>query len=341
MTPFPARFARLVPAALLALSLAATSASAQVVKVAMLPPEGSNWHAALKEMGEKWKTASGGKVQLRVYAGGVAGDDVDVVRKMKLGTLGGAVLTGVGVAQIDKSIYALEVPMMYASVEEIDQVLARMRPKIDAALEAKGFVVLDWVDAGWVRFFTKTAARTPQELQKQKLFAWAGDNDALEVWKAAGFNVVPLPSTEISTALQTGLVTAISSNAQAALLLQWFNHAKFMTEVNWARLLGAIVVSKAQWEKIPADVRPALLAAAREAGARLRTEARAGEVKDVAAMKARGLTVVPVDPKTEAAWRAVVEAVHGKIRGAVVPPEFFDEAKRHLADIRAKKPAGK
>ncbi len=311
-----------------------------VVKMATLAPDGSIYHLILKEMGESWKTASGGRVTLRLYPGSVAGDDADVVRKMRLGTLNGGLLTSVGVAAIDRSVMALEVPMMYTSAEEVDYVLAKMQPRLAAALESKGFILLNWADAGWVRFFTKTPVRTPEDLKGHKLFSWAGDNDALEIWKGAGFNPVPLPSTEISTALQTGLVSALPTTPQAAVLLQWYMHAKNMTDVRWALLLGATVVTKAAWEKVPADVRPALLKAAQDAGARLREESKKAGERDVEAMRKRGLNVVSLDAKTEALWRSAAEATYPKVRGKIVPADTFDEAKRLLAELRAMKAGG-
>jgi TRAP-type C4-dicarboxylate transport system substrate-binding protein len=307
--------------------------------MATVVPEGSQYHLVLREMAEKWKTVSGGAVELRLYPGSVAGDDVDVVRKMRLGTLNGALLTSVGVAAIDKSVYALQIPMLYRSYEEVDYVLGKVGPKLEAALEAKGFVVLNWVDAGWVHFFTKSPVATPDQLKPLKLFSWAGDADATEIWKGAGFNPVPLPSTEISTALQTGLVSALPTTPQAAVILQWYTHAKNMTDVKWALLLGATVVTKATWDKVPAAQRPALLAAAREAGVRMREETRKSGERDVAAMQKRGLVVVPVDAKAESLWRATAEGVYDRMRGKIIPAEAFDEARRLLGDFRKQKGA--
>ncbi len=321
------------------LSTFTASSQPVVVKMATIVPEGSQYHLILREMAEKWKAASGGAVELRLYPGSVAGDDVDVVRKMRLGTLNGALLTSVGVGAIDKSVYALEIPMLYRSYEEVDYVLGKMAPKLEAALDTKGFVVLNWVDAGWVHFFTKSPAATPDQLKPQKLFSWAGDAEATEIWKGAGFSPVPLPSTEISTALQTGLVSALPTTPQAAVILQWYTHAKNMTDVKWALLLGATVVTKASWEKVPATARPALLALAKEAGARMRDETRKAGDRDVAAMQKRGLNVVPVDVKAEAAWRATAEGVYDRIRGKIIPAEAFDEARRLLADFRKQKEA--
>jgi TRAP-type C4-dicarboxylate transport system substrate-binding protein len=305
-----------------------------LVRMATLVPDGSSWHLILKETAEKWKQVSSGRVTVRLFPGGVAGDDPDVVRKMRLGTLSAGVLTSVGVAEIDKSVYAMGIPLMYDSYEEVYWVLEKMRPSLEATLDAKGFVVLNWADGGWVRFFTQKPVAVPDDLRKLKLFSWAGDAEAVEVWRSAGFNPVPLPSTEISTALQTGLVEALGSPPQVAVISQFFTHAQYMTDLRWQLLLGATIITKPTWERIPADLRPELLKVAQEAGTRLRKEVRDAEGRDVEAMKKRGLTVVPVSAAQKAQWQKLTESMYPVIREKIVPAEAFDEAMRYRDEYR-------
>ncbi len=343
----PRRARRLLLFALVALAAVAAAwptppAEAQapiIIRMATLVPDGSSWHLILKEAADKWKQVSGGRVTVRLFPGGVAGDDPDVVRKMRLGTLNAGVLTSVGVAEIDKSVYAMGIPLMYDSYDEVYWVHEKMRPKLEASLEAKGFVVLNWADGGWVHFFTQKPVAVPDDLRKLKLFSWAGDAEAVEVWRSAGFNPVPLPSTEISTALQTGLVEALGSPPQVAVISQFFNHARYMTDLRWQLLQGATIISKATWEKIPADLRPELLKVSQEAGARLRKEIRESEAKDVDAMKKRGLTVVPVSAAQRAQWQKLTESIYPRIRGKVVPAEAFDEAMRYRDEYRKQRGA--
>jgi TRAP-type C4-dicarboxylate transport system substrate-binding protein len=336
--------------ALLAVGLTPSAAAQQrvLVKMATLVPDGSSWHAVLKETAAKWEQISGGRVKVNLYAGGVAGDDPDVVRKMRLGTLQAGVLTAVGVAEIDKSVYALGVPLMFDSYDEVYGVLEKMRPRLEAELEAKGFIVLNWADGGWVHFFSKKPVTVPDELRKLKLFTWAGDTQAVEVWKAAGFNPVPLPSTEIMTSLQTGLVEALGVPPQVSVIAQYFQHAPNMTRLRWQLLLGATLINKSTWEKIPADLRPALLQASRDAGAKLQAEIRGSEERDIAAMQKRGLNVTAVGPAQRAEWQKLVTAIFPKVRGAIVPADAFDEALRYRDEYRkahgsapAAKPAAK
>ncbi len=309
-----------------------------LVKMATLVPTGSSWELILKETAVKWTKISGGRVKVNLYAGGRMGDDPEVVRKMRLETLDAAVLTAVGVAAIDKSVYALGVPMMYSSYEELDYVLEKMRPRLESRLAEKGFVVLNWADGGWVHFFSKAPVATPDDLRKEKLFQWADDSDSIELWRGAGFNNIrPLPSTELASSIQSGLVTAFGAPPQVAVITQYYNHAKNMTDLKWNLLLGATVIRKPVWERIPADVRPALVEAAQDAGRRLRADIRASEDKDVAEMKKRGLNVVQVPPAVRAQWVKMAESTYPGIRGKVVPADVFDEAMRYRDEYRKAK----
>jgi TRAP-type C4-dicarboxylate transport system substrate-binding protein len=321
----------------LALSLAGIEpvcAQETVVKMATLVPDGSKWHLVLKEMAEAWKTASAGRVVVRLYPGGVAGDDPDVIRKMRLGTLSGGVLTSVGLAEVDRSVYALSLPLVYTSYDEVYWVLEQMRPGLEASLEARGFVVLNWMDGGWTRFFAQKPVATPDDLRGLRLFSWANDPDSLEVWKAAGFSPVSLPTTELGTALQKGLVNALGVSPQVAVISQYYTKAGHMTDLPWQLVLGATVVSKATWDKVPEDLKPALRKSAQEAGQRLREEIRGSDERDIEEMKKRGLRVVAVGARAREEWKKTAEAMFPRVRGTIVPAAAFDEALRLRDEYR-------
>src|SRR6266849_3654839 len=70
------------------------------IKLGTLAPSGSTWHTLLKEMGQKWGEASGGKVKLIIYPGGVVGNEGDMVKKTRIGQLQAAALTTIGLHDI-------------------------------------------------------------------------------------------------------------------------------------------------------------------------------------------------------------------------------------------------
>jgi len=329
--------------AVLGLIPAAVSAQTTpiTIKMATLVPENSSWFLVLKDVADKWGKISGGRVKVILYPGGRRGDDPDVVRDMRLGGLQGAVLTSVGLAEIDKAVYALSIPMAYGSYEEVYAVLEKMRPRIEASMEAKGFVVVNWADGGWVHFFSKSPVATPDDLKKLKFFLWAGDPKSLEIWKAAGFNPRPAPSTELITGLQTGLFEAFSAPPQVSVIARFYEQAKYMTDLNWTLMMASTVIDKGTWARIPADLKPALLQAARDAGSRLQAEIRQSGEKDVEAMKnsPTKLVVVPVDAKTRELWQKLAESTYPRVRGDFVPADAFDEAMKYRDEYRKQHPA--
>lgn len=311
------------------------------VKMATLVPENSSWFLVLKEVANDWGRISNGKVRVLLYPGGRQGDDPDVVRKMNLGTLNAGVLTSAGLGEIERGVYALSIPMAFADYEEVYAVLEKMRPKLEAQFEAKGFIVLNWADGGWNHWFTKSAAATPDEMKKLKLFSWAGDMKTTEAYKKMGFDPRPAPSTELITGLQTGLFESFLAPPQVALITRYYEQTKYMTDMKVQILMGATVIRKETWERIPADLRPKLMASARTAGDKLQKSIKDGYQRDVDAMKKTGLTVVPVDAKTREMWRRSVEVGYPIIRGGVMPADAFDDALRYRDEYRRLKGAAK
>jgi TRAP-type C4-dicarboxylate transport system substrate-binding protein len=107
-----------------------------------------------------------------------------------------------------------------------------------------------------------------------------------------------------------------------------------MLDLNWAPLVGALVVTKKAWDTCPPELQKVMLEAAGKAGDELTTRNRKESDEAVEAMKKRGLVVHPVTPEIEQEWRAWVEPIYPKLRGMDVPAELFDEVQGFLADYR-------
>ena len=309
-------------------------ASGNVVKLATLVPDGSVWDKALKSMGAEWTSATQGRVSLRIYPGGVTGDEPDVVRKMRIGQIQAAALTLTGLTDIDESFRVFGIPMFFQSYPELFQVIDRMEPEFKKRLEAKGFVLLNWGHGGWVHFFTRTPVKTIEELKKLKIFVWAGDDLSVQMWKANGFNPVALAATDILPALQTGMIDALPSPPLAANLLQWYRKAPYMADIGLGPLAGALVITKSAWNKIsPAD-RAAILAACEKTETRLEREIPGQDSTSVVEMGKRGLTVVRIAPAEAKVWRATAESFATQLREKAVPKDILDLAVRERDIVR-------
>jgi TRAP-type C4-dicarboxylate transport system substrate-binding protein len=123
-----------------------------------------------------------------------------------------------------------------------------------------------------------------------------------------------------------------------ALSNQWFGGAKNMLDIQFAQLVGATVVSKDVWDKIPAPLQKEMMQSARTAGVSLREEIRKAEASSIPLMQQFGLNVVHADPKAVAEWRQLSEAIWPKLRGTMVPADLFDEVKRLRDEFRKAHP---
>ena len=311
----------------------ATAAEAQVtVKLGTLAPAGSSWHDILKELAGRWDQLSGGQVKLKLFAGGTQGSEGDMVRKMRINQLQAASITNIGMHDVLPDPQVLSAPGLFADEAEMECAFKAVRPKIEAAFDQKGFVVLQWSRVGTITLFCSKPMKVPADLATAKVFAWEGDPKSVEAFRASGFNPVVLASTDIVQSLQTGLIDCVTSVPLYVLTAGMHAKAKYMVDLPWGYMLGATVVRKETWEKIPADVRPKLQQAAEELGVKVDGEVRRLNVDAIAAMKKQGLEIASVDP---APWRVAMEKSHAVIRGGVVPAPWFDEVKAARDACRA------
>jgi TRAP-type C4-dicarboxylate transport system substrate-binding protein len=309
------------------------------IKMATLVPKGTSYHEVLLKMGEQWRAAPGGGVALTLYTDGTMGGEADMVKRMRIGQIQAGMLSGAGLAQIESSVTGLQtMPLIYRTLDEVDFVREKIRPKLEKQFADKGFVALFWTDAGWVRYFSRKPVVFPDDMRRQKLFAWAGDTKSQEVMRGAKFNAVPLETHDILPGLQTGLIDAVPAPPFFALAGQFYSAAPHMLDLNWAPLCGALVITKEAWNAIPAATQQAMRAAAEVAGKDLRTQARKEMDEAVEVMvKKHGLQVHKPTPEAMAEWQKLAEAINPRIRGGLVPAEMFDEVVKLLEEYRAGK----
>ena len=323
-------------AALVMASAPTAQANTQQLRIGSLVPKNSLYHRQLIDIADSWRKAQGTGARYVVFPDGAQGGEAEMARRMRIGQLQGALLSVVGLREIEPSIAALQaMPLLFRNWEEVDYVRERMRPAMEKKFMDKGFVVLAWGDAGWVRFFSKEAALRPDDYKRMKFFAWGSEPDQQNIMKSLGYTPVPLETTDILPAIQTGMINVVPSTPYFALATQVYNSAPHMLEINWAPIVGALVVTRKAWEGMSPEVQKAVRAASDKAGAEIRTKARLEVEEAVDAMKKRGLTVNKPNAAQMKEWNDLAEKLYPRIRGTMVPAETFDEVMAHLKTFRA------
>ena len=312
-------------------------AQAQVaqLRIGSVVPKQSLYHRQLLEMGQAWRAAQGGDARFAVFTDGAQGGEAELVRRMRIGQLQGALISVTGLRDIEPSISALQsLPLLFRDWAEVDHVRERIRPSMERRFLERGFVVLGWGDAGWVRFFSKTPALRPGDYKGRRFFAWGSEPQQQSIMKSLGYVPVPLETSDILPAVQTGMIDVLPSTPYFALASQAYSIASHMLEINWAPIVGALVLTQKAWETMSPAGQAALRETGELAGQRMRTQARLEVDEASAAMEKRGLTIHRPGPDELKEWKDLAEALYPRLRGTLVPESAFDEVFASLKAYR-------
>jgi TRAP-type C4-dicarboxylate transport system substrate-binding protein len=325
---------RLVLSLALLLLLAASLSAQIVIKLGSLAPADSPWDKALQKMALDWQTLSKGRVAVKVYSGGIAGDEPDMLRKMRIGQLQAAAMSGAGLGKIHPDFLVYQLPFMARNDEELDYLFGKLRPRLEKLAEEKGFTFLAFTRSGWLHFFSKARLLVPSDMEKLKFFVMEGSPEVDQAWKEMGFHIVPLPTNDAFAALQSGMVDVFTASPLSAAALQWFALAPNMTDFNWAPFTGGLVISNQAWKRIPAELHAELVRATEQALQGLTDEVAKVEAQAMQIMKQNGLVVNKVSPEQLKQWEQLVERALKILLDNPISSDIYREARGYLEEYR-------
>jgi TRAP-type C4-dicarboxylate transport system substrate-binding protein len=326
-------------AAIAAAVIPLSAGGAENVKLSTLVPAGTSWHKALLDMGNAWNKDTAGRVTLTVFASGQQGDEATAIKKMRTDVLQASFLSNVGLAELDEAFNVFGMPFFLESPDEEAAVEKKLTPVIEQRLNAKGFHMLCWGNAGWVQVFSKKPLRSLADVKSAKLYSTKGNDKWYQWYVGNGFHPVPLLPADVPTQLKlgTGLIDTAPYPPYLAMTLRVFDDAKYMLDLKLAPLTGALLVSQASWNRISPEDRAKMTAAAQALETRVRAEAPAQDAQSVQAMTGRGLQVITLDPKALGEFRGAAAQLVSTMRGSMVPPDIYDMALAERDAVRKSK----
>ena len=299
-----------------------------VIKMATLAPEKSAWMRVFRAAAKEIEKKSEGQVKIRIYGGGSRGDEKVVIRKMKSGQLHGAAITSVGLAHIAKEVLVLQAPGLIQNYKQLDHVRAQLRERFEKKLLDAGFVLLGWGDVGYTYLMSNTPVKSPSDLRNAKPWVWSSDPVMAALYKEAGATPTPLPVPEVLQNLTTGVIEAFYGSPLAAIALQWFSHAKYITNQKITVGIGATVVTKAVWDKATPEQKKLIQEVNAKYHGMLKKKIRKDNNKAVKTLKKRGIEIVQPD---SAAWKSLFKRVQEKLVGKVYPRELLNTVRKLAA----------
>jgi tripartite ATP-independent transporter DctP family solute receptor len=327
-------------AALLAFS-APFSAFAQDIKPRLIRfgyglNEQSNQGRAVKFFAEQVEKASGGKMKVRAIGAAALGPDL----QMQQALIGGAQEMMVGstatLVGISKEMALWDTPFLFNNTEEADAVLdGPIGKKVLDTLLDKGMVGLVYWENG---FRNLTNSKRPvtkmEDLDGIKLRVMQ-NNVYLDSFKMLGANAVPLPFSELFSALETKTVDGQENPFNTILSSKFFEVQKYLSVTNHVYSPWIITVSKKWWDQLSKDEQKVLMDAAVASRAFERKDTRAEAEKAAAELQAKGMKLNKLDASESARMRDKLAPVNATIANGV-GQDLWRETQATLAKMRGK-----
>jgi TRAP-type C4-dicarboxylate transport system substrate-binding protein len=304
------------------------------IKLASLVPENTPWGAAINRMSVEWARATNGEVELVVYHNGVAGSEADVLRKLNLNQIQAAVFTSIGLNSVTPEIMTISYPLLIHNDAELETVLQKLRPELDARIEKNGFTTLAWARAGWVKIFSKTPVFTPADLRRQKLGTNPDELEMLQAFKAMGFQMVPVGMNDVLVSLNGGMIDAVYQSPISVAGYQLFGVAKNMSTINLAPFMGGIIMNRTAWRRIPDRYKPRLMEICKQIEREIDGSIAALETEAVSTMSRYGLVINPVSPVQEQEWYRDINQHETELVGPIFNKEIYQKITDILQEYR-------
>jgi TRAP-type C4-dicarboxylate transport system substrate-binding protein len=327
--------ASLVMGCLAPLLVQPVTAADNTIKVAVVMPEGSTWTTILHQMTAEANRLSGGELNFTTYAGGISGDEADVIRKMRANRIQAAGFSGIGLGVILPQVRILESVLLFADANEIDQVKDRLFEDFASKFEEKGFVLLGFFEAGFTYIFSKKPITGLDEVKNLKMWVWKGDQIAERYLAELGIATFPLNMTDVNTGLETGMIDAFYSPPLAAIALQWYARVTHMLDYPLVDSNGAFLMNRRDFQQLSEKNQKILKTAVKKYCRQLVEQTRKENSEARELIQQAGIQFIPPTAKQRDFFMAAAQKAQKANQGELYDKQLYERVEGLLREIRA------
>jgi TRAP-type C4-dicarboxylate transport system substrate-binding protein len=225
-----------------------------LIKFATVAPDGSIWVNYMRDLDKRLRSKSQGKIGFRIYAGGIAGDELDVLKKIRINQIHCAAFSGVGITEILPMWRIMDLPFLFRNTDEVKVVHRELDLLFKEEFRKKGFEYITWAEVGDVYLFSKKEIKNRNDFKGLKIWTWSGDPVSKKTFTMMGSIPISLSITDVTTAINTNMIDTVYAPPIGALSMQWNERMSHMTGFPIAHSTGAILISKEYFDNIPEDL---------------------------------------------------------------------------------------
>ena len=278
----------------------------------------SNQGRAVRLFAQEVEKATGGKMKVRAIGNASLGSDT----QMQQALIGGAQEMMVGstatLVGISAEMAIWDTPFLFNNVKEADAVLdGPVGEKVKATLEPKGLVGLVYWENGFRNLTNNKRPVTKLEDMNDIKLRVMQNNVFLDSFKTLGANAVPLPFSELFTALETKAVDGQENPFNTVVSSKFYEVQKYLTVTNHVYSPWIVTVSKKWWDTLTPAEKKVLHDAAVKSRDFERQDTREEAAKALAELKAKGMQVNELPAAEANRMREKLAAVNAGIAKSV------------------------
>ncbi|NRP72988.1 2,3-diketo-L-gulonate-binding periplasmic protein YiaO [Ensifer psoraleae] len=297
-----------LPLALLTAGPALGEIRDQTIKFASANNKGHPQVTGMEKFAELAKEKSGGKIEVKLFPGGTLGGDVQTVSALQGGVIEMTVLNAGILASNVKEFGAVDLPFLFNSGEEADKVMdGPFGTGLMERLSDTGLVGLAYWELGFRNLTNNRHAVTKLEDIKGLKIRTIQSPIPVELFNSLGANAVPLPYTELYTALETGTVDGQENPSANILNAKFYEVQKYMTLTRHQYNPQIVLISKKFWDGLNDEEKAVLQQAAVEARDFQRKVSREQDAAALEEIRKTGMEVSELSPEETQRLRDAVK----------------------------------
>ncbi len=269
-----------------------SQAADYILKLATLIPPDTSWTNVIHDWDRELQEKSKGRLKIKLYPGGVMGDEPVVIRKMRTRQLHGGIFTGYGIGRMYSPARVLEMPFLFRNTNESDFVRDQLMPEFEKGFRKNGYELLGWPEVGFIHLFSKKPIESIDDLRTSRIWLWQGDVLAEAFFKAADIAPIPLSIIDVYSQISAirGNIDTIYAPPFGAIAMQWHTKVKYASNIPFTNGIGGLIVSSSFFDKLPDDLQTLLKKTGREAGQKIADIARRDNEQSLQILKDNGIT---------------------------------------------------
>ncbi|MDH4263540.1 MAG: TRAP transporter substrate-binding protein DctP [Spirochaetia bacterium] len=298
------------------------------LKYATMAPQGSLWHKYSEIIKREIMSQSKGRIEVKTYYGGIAGDEKTMAKKLKAGLIDIAAFSGMGLGDVLPSARIFELPMFFSNYDEVDRVVEGLYNQYEQDFKKEGVVLAAWGEGGFVYLMSKHKMNVFMDMKGLKIWAPTGDLIVKTMFQKYGFVPVFLGFESVLTQLQTDGISAVYAPPMAAIGLQWYNEVSYIYDIKLTCSTGATLINQHKFNQLPDDLKKVVIDVMKKYSRELVLSLRKENDRALEVFKKKGIQMIKFPDSDLIEMKKFAVEVQDELSGKLYTKDLLNKARK-------------